>query len=60
MEESYVEGLATHGGPESCAVAREGGGGAFFLCGTCGTGNRRPSQRFDDVVNIYVSLGGDK
>ncbi len=24
MKESYVEGLATHSGPESCAVAREG------------------------------------
>ena len=29
MEESYVEGLAIHGGPESCAVAREGGGEAL-------------------------------
>ena len=25
MEELYVEGLATHGGPESCAVVCEGG-----------------------------------
>ncbi len=25
MKESYVEGLATHDGPESCGVAREGG-----------------------------------
>ena len=24
MKESYAEGLATHGGPESCAAAREG------------------------------------
>lgn len=29
MKESYVEGLATHGGPESCADAREGGGEAL-------------------------------
>ena len=29
MEESYVEGLATHGGPESCAVARKSGGEAL-------------------------------
>jgi RNA-directed DNA polymerase len=29
MEKSYVEGLATHDGPESCAVAREGGGEAL-------------------------------
>jgi len=25
MKESYVEGLATHDGPESCEVARKGG-----------------------------------
>src|SRR5271157_1894856 len=25
MKESYVEGLATHDGPESCGVARKGG-----------------------------------
>jgi hypothetical protein len=24
MKESYAEGLATHGGPESCAVVRKG------------------------------------
>ena len=24
MKESYVEGLATHNGPESCGAAREG------------------------------------
>src|SRR5213593_2703919 len=24
MKDSYVEGLATHGGPESCGVARKG------------------------------------
>jgi len=29
MEELYVEGLATRGGPESCAVVREGGGEAL-------------------------------
>ncbi len=29
MEELYVEGVATHGGPESCVVAREGGGEAL-------------------------------
>jgi len=29
MKESYVEGLATHSGPESCADAREGGGEAL-------------------------------
>jgi hypothetical protein len=29
MKESYVEGLAAHGGPESCVVAREGRGEAL-------------------------------
>ena len=29
MKESYVEGLAAHDGPESCVVAREGGGEAL-------------------------------
>jgi len=29
MKESYVEGLATHDGPESCVIAREGGGEAL-------------------------------
>ena len=29
MKESYGKGLATHTGPESCAVVREGGGEAL-------------------------------
>ena len=29
MQESYVEGLAAHSGPESCVVAREGNGEAL-------------------------------
>ena len=29
MEESDIEGLATHGGPESCAGVREGAGEAL-------------------------------
>ena len=29
MKESYVEGVAAHDGPESCADAREGGGEAL-------------------------------
>ena len=29
MKESYVEGLTTHSGPESCVVAREGTGEAL-------------------------------
>jgi hypothetical protein len=29
MEEPYIEGVATHGGPESCVVVREGAGEAL-------------------------------
>jgi len=29
MEELYTEGVATHGDPESCVVARKGGGEAL-------------------------------
>ena len=29
MKESYVEGLATHNGPESCGAARKGGNEAL-------------------------------
>jgi hypothetical protein len=29
MEEPYVEGVATHDGPESCVAVREGGGEAL-------------------------------
>jgi RNA-directed DNA polymerase len=29
MRTLYIEGVATHDGPESCAVAREGGGEAL-------------------------------
>ena len=29
MEELYAEGVATHGGPESCVVVCEGGGEAL-------------------------------
>ncbi len=37
MKESYVEGLATHSGPESCVATRKGGGEAWTW-GTCGPG----------------------
>ena len=39
MEELYVEGVATHGGPESCAVVCEGGGESIDR------GTRRPGYR---------------
>ncbi len=29
MKEPYIEGVATHGGPESCVAVREGGGEAL-------------------------------
>ena len=29
MRELYIEGVATHGGPESCVVVCEGGGEAL-------------------------------
>jgi hypothetical protein len=29
MRELYIEGVAIHGGPESCVVVREGGGEAL-------------------------------
>ena len=40
MRESYGEGPATHAGPESCAVARKGGGEALT-----GVGAGRVSSR---------------
>jgi hypothetical protein len=37
MEELYVEGVATHDGPESCVVVCEGGGRSVDR-GTCRPG----------------------
>lgn len=37
MKESYIEGVATHDGPESCVDVCEDGGEAFDR-GTCGLG----------------------
>ncbi len=37
MQESYGEGVATHAGPEPCAVARKSGGEALVM-GTCRSG----------------------
>ena len=37
MEKLYAEGVATHGGPESCVGAREGTGEALDR-GTCRPG----------------------
>lgn len=51
MKESHVEGVATHDGPESCVVAREGGDEAFDR-GTCGPGiePRNSQSRGADAV----------
>lgn len=51
MKASYVEGVATHDGPESCAGVREDGGEAFDR-GTCGPGiePRNASVRGADAV----------
>jgi RNA-directed DNA polymerase len=45
MEESHVEGVATHDGPRSCAAAREGVGEAFDR-GTCGPGIEPRNAQF--------------
>ena len=47
MEELYVEGVATHGGPESCVVVCEGGGEAL-------TGAR--AGRAIEPRNVYFGV----
>ena len=51
MRELYIEGLATHGGPESCVMAREGCGEAL-IGGSAGRAiePRNPRIRGADVV----------
>jgi RNA-directed DNA polymerase len=52
MKESHTEGPASHGGPESCAGAREGAGEALtgvYMGGVLSRENRR-NQGADDVV----------
>lgn len=51
MKESYVEGLATHNGPESCAAVRKGGGEALTGVRAGRVFSReRPNLRGADVV----------
>jgi len=50
MKESYGEGLATHTGPESCAVAREGGGETLTGGRAGRVFSRERSLRSADVV----------
>jgi hypothetical protein len=45
MKESYVEGLATHDGPESCAGARKGVGEAL----TGGNAGRVLSREINEI-----------
>jgi len=54
MEESYTEGLASHGDPESCAGARESAGEALTGAHTGGVLSRETKQILgaDDVVLI--------
>ena len=47
MEELYVEGVATHGGPEACVVACKGGGEAL-------TGAR--AVRAIEPRNVYFGV----
>ena len=51
MEELYVEGLATRGGPESCAASREGRGEAL----TGARAGRAKDARFTALLH-HVSL----
>ena len=50
MKELYIEGVAIHGGPESCVGVREGVGEALT---TCRLGHRAAKSRFRgaDAVN---------
>lgn len=73
MEESYVEGLASHGGPESCVHIREGVGEAltgvragrvlsreiFSTCGeVCGS-NGVPRPWRDAEGNTGAAVNGE-
>ena len=54
MEELYTEGVATHGDPESCVVAHEGGGEA--LTGArAGRAIEPRNHRVRDVDAVYGS-----
>ena len=56
MEELYVEGVATHGGPESCVVACEGGGEAL-TGGTCRPGYRATKCVFRGAHAVGMAEG---
>jgi|SRR5450755_1534979 hypothetical protein len=48
MKEPYIEGVATHDGPESCAGARKGAREAFDR-GTCGLDHATAKRRKSGV-----------
>jgi hypothetical protein len=48
MKESYVEGLATHSGPESCVAVREGSGEA--LTGVRAGRVPHPGRRYRETL----------
>ncbi len=54
MEELYIEGVAIHGGPESCVVVREGGGEALtgVRAGRAIEPRNKANRDADDVVTI--------
>jgi RNA-directed DNA polymerase len=56
MKESYGEGVATHTGPESCAVAREGEGEA--LTGGC-AGQVLSREMYDPRREPWPLRGAD-
>ena len=56
MEELYVEGVATHGGPESCVAVCEGGGEAL-TGGTCRPGYRATKCEFRGAHAVGMAEG---
>lgn len=54
MRELYVEGVATHDGPESCVDVCEDGGEAFDR-GTCGPGIEPRNQTIQDADAVIRS-----
>ena len=55
MEEPYIEGVATHDGPESCAGFREGVGEA--LTGVCIGWDIEPRKHIDRGADVVHSGG---
>src|SRR5258708_3474089 len=57
MEELYVEGLATHGGPESCVDAP--GGGGEGLTGARAGGAIEPRNHYDRGADAVQEVEGN-